>query len=91
MTCLLAIVSSMTVSAQRVLNTERYDVNKDGDVTITDVTLLVNAILGRTNYPIQNIVLPDKMLVAVGESEAMPLKPIITPADADYLTLPVDE
>ena len=81
---LLFMVTAM--SAQRVLNTERYDVNRDGNVTISDVTLLVNAVLGKVNYPIKEIILPNELFVVLGDGDKT-LKPDIRPADADYLTL----
>ena len=43
---LLLVIVATTMSAQAY--DERYDINKDGKVTIADVTALVNRILGKT-------------------------------------------
>lgn len=76
-----------TMSAQRVLNPTNYDVNKDGQVSLEDVTCIVNALLGKVNIPITNISMSSKLLLAVGDDESVALQPTIMPTDADYLTL----
>ena len=45
LTCLFALLASMTVSAQTVV---KGDMNDDNDVTIADVTSLVNVVLGKS-------------------------------------------
>ena len=45
LTCLFALFSNMNVSAQSII---KGDMNDDNDVTITDVTSLVNVVLGKS-------------------------------------------
>lgn len=45
LTCLFALFASMTVSAQSII---KGDMNDDNDVTIADVTSLVNVVLGKS-------------------------------------------
>lgn len=76
---LLALILPVVVSAQ---NYSRYDVNHDGRVTVEDVTLVANAVLGKINYPVQSITLnKTTTTLTVGGSDN--LKAIVAPADAD--------
>ena len=50
LTCLFALFASMTMSAQSII---KGDMNNDNDVTIADVTSLVNVVLGKS--PIETI------------------------------------
>ena len=43
--------TSETVVNAPELNPLRYDVDKDGDLSLSDLTLLANALVGRVNYP----------------------------------------
>ena len=52
LTCLFALFASMTVSAQSII---KGDMNDDNDVTIADVTSLVNVVLGKSPMETINV------------------------------------
>ena len=41
----------MTAANEPEMNPLRYDVDKDGDLSLADLTLLANALVGKVNYP----------------------------------------
>ena len=74
-----------TVEPDRKPNAN-YDVNKDGTVTLEDLTRLANVLVGRTNVPITRISLsPSSWSMIVGATKT--LTPTIYPTNADYQTL----
>ena len=66
-----------------MLNPERYDVNGNGTVTLADLTLLANALVGKVNYYVSSISLSStsvKMAVGLVHS----LTATVYPTSADY-------
>ena len=72
-----------TVVGERVLNASRYDVNKDGEVTPADLTLLVNALVGRANYLATGLTL-SKSQARLLPGSTTQLTATVTPETADY-------
>lgn len=64
----------------------RYDINRDGDVSVEDLTLVVNAILGRINYPVLSVSLSDNRANAL-LGYSFTLTATVEPAEADQPTL----
>ena len=72
-----------TVAPERVLNVTRYDVDGSGTVTLSDLTLLANALVGKVNYPVTNLGLPQlSYTLLVGQPKI--ILPVVVPANADY-------
>ena len=72
-----------TVVPERVLNVTRYDVDGSGTVTLSDLTLLANALVGKVNYPVTNLGLPQlSYTLLVGQPKI--ILPVVVPANADY-------
>ena len=94
MTMLLAVALTAGAWAQTPkLNPTHYDANGDGEVTIADVTMLVNAVLGRVQRPVTGIdVYEDfrNLTLTLGDTDmldadgnfSVPAAPV--PDDADY-------
>ena len=78
--------AEMTAQAENVLNPTRYDVDGNGDVTLSDLTLLANALVGRVNYPITRLVLSHSLITPT-TGALVNLIPTLTPATPDYPTL----
>lgn len=77
---LILLLIGSTVKAQTTYS--RYDVNHDGKVDISDVTVLVDALLGKINYPVTSVSLSESSVVTfVGEP--FRLYATIQPEDAD--------
>jgi len=72
-----------TVVGERVLNVSRYDVNKDGEVTLEDLTRLANALVGKTNYPATGLTL-SKSQARLLQGSTTQLTATVTPETADY-------
>lgn len=73
-------------SIVKVLNPDRYDVDGSGDVSLADLTLLANALVGRVNYPATGLTLEQsEVALILGSSTA--LTAVITPSTADYKQL----
>ena len=68
------------------LNTSRYDVNGNGSVTVQDLTLLANALVGRVNFPVTNLVLSYSNNNVL-KNHTTQLTATVTPANADYPAL----
>ena len=80
MTMVLMAVSLQT-TAQNI--TSRYDVNRDGDVTVTDVIYLVNYILGmEVSEEPQLILSATNVTVAIGDTASV----IISGGSSKYLS-----
>ena len=75
-----------TVEGERVMNLSRYDVDGNGSVSIADVTLLVNALVGRVNYPATSLTL-SKSSLSLMKYASIRLTTTILPADADLTAL----
>lgn len=74
---------TITASAQTY---SRYDVNRDGNISAEDLTLVVNAILGRINYPVTGITLSSEdASLFIGES--LSLTPSFEPEEPDLTLL----
>lgn len=68
------------------LNTSRYDVNGNGSVTVQDLTLLANALVGRVNFHVTNLVLSYSHKNVL-KNHTTQLTATVTPAKADYPAL----
>ena len=75
------------------LNPTHYDANGDGEVTIADVTMVVNAVLGRVQRPVTGIDVDEdfrQLTLTLGDTDmldadgnfSVPAAPV--PDDADY-------
>ena len=65
------------------LNTSRYDVDGNGAVTLGDLTLLANALVGRVNYPVTSLTLsPSSASLLKGTDISLIAN--VQPAKADY-------
>ena len=72
-----------TVEPERVLNVTRYDVDGSGNLTVADLTLLVNALVGKVNYPVTMLGLPaSSYTLLVGQPKI--IVPTVIPSNADY-------
>ena len=69
--------------AVKVLNPTRYDVDGSGTVTLADLTLLANALVGRTNYPVTGLTLTPAATTTIKGGTAQ-LNVKTTPTNADY-------
>lgn len=76
----------LTVTNEMVLNTSRYDVDGSGDLTLSDLTLLANALVGRVNYPLTDLSLskPQTSVLVNGTTR---LVATVAPQTADYNAL----
>ena len=68
------------------LNTSRYDVNGNGSVTIQDLTLLANALVGRVNFPVTNLYI-SYTTKGVLKGHYVQLDATFAPTNADYPAL----
>lgn len=68
------------------LNTSRYDVSGNGRVTLEDLTLMANALVGRVNYPVTNLTV-SPTAKNVLKNHTTQLSATITPSNADYSAL----
>ena len=93
LTLLVAMVGLTAWAQTPKLNPTHYDANGDGEVTIADVTMVVNAVLGRVQRPVTGIdVYEDfrNLTLTLGDTDmldadgnfSVPAAPV--PADADY-------
>lgn len=76
---LLWLVLPFVLSAQTF---SRYDVNHDGKVTAADVALVVNAVVGKINYPVEMVSL-SRTTASLTIGNTLSLTATVTPADAD--------
>lgn len=76
----------LTVTNEMVLNTSRYDVDGSGDLTLSDLTLLANALVGKVNYPLTDLSLskPQTSVLVNGTTR---LVATVAPQTADYNAL----
>lgn len=90
---LLALTMCSAWAQTPKLNPTHYDANGDGEVTIADVTMLVNAVLGRVQRPVTGIdVYEDfrNLTLTLGDTDMLdadgnfPVAAAPVPADADY-------
>ena len=68
------------------LNTSRYDVSGNGSVTIQDLTLLANALVGRVNFPVTNLYI-SYTTKGVLKGHYVQLDATFAPTNADYPAL----
>lgn len=76
----LFVATSSLAQAQTVYS--RYDVNHDGKVDVLDIPLLVNAVLGKINFPVEKVVLSQES-VSTFVNEPFTLTATIAPEDVD--------
>ena len=72
----------MTVLGRAQYNVERYDIDHDGMLTISDVTLMIGAYLGEINFPVETITL-SQTEATIYLDETLQLKATVVPPDAD--------
>lgn len=93
LTLLVAMVGLTAWAQTPKLNPTHYDANGDGEVTIADVTMVMNAVLGRVQRPVTGIdVYEDfrNLTLTLGDTDmldadgnfSVPAAPV--PDDADY-------
>ena len=74
----------VTVQDDMVLNFARYDVNNDGALTLTDLTMIANALVGRANYRATGLALSQTQARILPGSTAQ-LTATLTPNSPDEL------
>ena len=75
-----------SVEGEESKNILRYDVSGDGSLTLTDLTMLANALVGKVNFPITSLTLSNSSLFLT-KGANIRLAATANPSDADQTTL----
>ncbi len=76
----------VSVENEMVLNLSRYDVDGSGSLTIADLTLIANALVGRVNYPLTSLTLNSRQIRMIPNGTRQ-LTAATAPETADYNAL----
>lgn len=81
----LGDVNALSIGLSRAADDVRMDVNRNGEVSVADLTLLINRLLGNINYPVSALSLPANLMLM--KDSTATLSPAVSPEDPDIPTL----
>ncbi len=81
-----AVVPKPTSVSELALNLTHYDANGDGRLTIADLTMLANILVGKQSAPLRPVssIVLSATEATIHEGESLKLDATVSPSDADY-------
>lgn len=81
----LGDVNALSNGLSRAADDARMDVNRNGEVSVADLVLLINRLLGNINYPVSALSLPANLMLM--KDSTATLCPAVSPEEPDIPAL----